>query len=178
MASKGIPSEQLYGFDLVDDFVDLGYELFRDRDRFKATFAKGDILALPDSDKGKDLNKLVGPMDVIFCSSFLHCFDWDDMVNAVKRIISFSRMRPGSLVVGKQLGSAKAGSYKMPTSSGSMWRHDPESLARLWRQAGQETHTRWHIESEFYEGFELNMNMKQKWADPDQSMLRFKATRL
>ena len=178
LVHKGIPSEHLYGFDLEDGFIELGYELFRDREVLKATFASGNILEDPTSAEGRRLSKFVDSMDIIFCSSFLHCFDWDDMVVAAKRLISFTRPRAGSLIIGKQLGSGSPGSYKMSTSTGTMFRHDPGSMRKMWEEAGRATGTRWTVDAEFYDGLELKSNMKQKWADKDQSMMWFKATRM
>ena len=33
---EGAPSERMYGFDIETGFFDVGYELFRDEERFKA----------------------------------------------------------------------------------------------------------------------------------------------
>jgi hypothetical protein len=40
-----IPAKQLYSFDLEPAFIDLGYELFRDKEKLCATMLSGDLLA-------------------------------------------------------------------------------------------------------------------------------------
>jgi len=55
----GAPGQNLYGFDVVD-FWELGFEMFRDRDRFGARFVRADVLA----DDGK-LEEFEGWLDVV-----------------------------------------------------------------------------------------------------------------
>ena len=174
----GIDSAQLYGFDLEQAFIETGYELFLDRGRLKSTFVAGNVLAAPDSEEGRQLVTFDGKMDIVFCSSFLHVFDWDQMVLAVKRLVALTKPRAGSLVVSKQLGSVNAGRQKMPTSSGFNYRHNAESIKRFWVQVGEETGTRWDVEADIYEGlWELGDNQNHAWSEPNQRMLWFKAKR-
>lgn len=177
LVQGGIPSSQLYGFDLEADFIDLGYQLFRDHDKLQATFVSGDVLAGPNAPEGQELSKLQGQIDVVFASSFLHVWDWDDMIKAAKCLISMTRPQPGSMVVGKQLGSFQAGQYKMPTSSGSNYRHNVESMKRFWQQIGVETGTSWKVEAGVYQGHELTENRNHAWSEPDMCMVWFNAVR-
>lgn len=41
----GVPGECLVGLELEAGFIDLGYELFRDRDTLKARFISGSIIS-------------------------------------------------------------------------------------------------------------------------------------
>ena len=43
---NGAPSETLTGTELERDFIDLGYELYKDRDSLKTTFVSGDFFNL------------------------------------------------------------------------------------------------------------------------------------
>ena len=58
--------------------MELGYQLFRDRDKLQATFVSGDVLAPSASPEGAELITLEGKMDVVFASSFLHVWDWNE----------------------------------------------------------------------------------------------------
>ena len=118
LANEGIPSSQLYGFDLEPKFLDLGYDLFRDRGKMQATFVVGDILAAPFLAKGRGLSSLEGKIDIVWASSFLHVWDWDEMILAVRRLLWLTVPKAGSMVVGRQLGSTEAGTHPMPTTSG------------------------------------------------------------
>ena len=87
LVQDGVHSSQLYGFDLEPDFIELGYHLFRDRDRLQAIFVSGDILAEPTMPEGQELARLQGQIDIVFASSFLHVWDWDDMIKAAKSLV-------------------------------------------------------------------------------------------
>lgn len=92
----GAPSDNLFAADIVNHW-DLGYEFFRDTDKFSAKFIETDLLNPND-----ELKALEGKMDVISVTHVLHQWDWDGQVIAAKKLVSFSR--PGSLVVGYQAG--------------------------------------------------------------------------
>ena len=176
--SYHIPATQLYGFDLEPRFTNFGYELFRDRGSLNATFLSGDITAAPESSGAGDLDSLVGRMDIVFASSFLHVWDWDDMMHATKRLVSFLKPRPGSMVVGRQLGSLVAGSHAMPTKTGCNYRHNVESMRRFWEQIGREMNMRWTLEGGLYEGEETIGNQGASWSEPNMRMLWFMAVRV
>ena len=177
LVQAGIPSSQLYGFDLEQRFTDLGYELFQDRDRLQATFLSGDVLAEPGSKESGQLDELLGKIDIVLASSFLHVWDWDDMLVAIKRLVSFTKPQAGSMVVGRQMGSSVAGSFSMPTKKGSNYRHNVESMQKMWKQLGAETGTEWKVEGSLYEAEELRRNMHLSWAEPNMCALWFTATR-
>ena len=177
LVRDGVPSAQLYGFDLEPEFIDLGYRLFRDRDKLQATFVSGDVIAGPTAPEFQELGRLHQQIDIVFASSFLHVWDWDDMIKAAKCLVSMTRAQPGSMVVGKQLGSLHARQYKMPTSTGFNYRHNPESMRRFWQQLGEETETSWKVEADVYQGHELTENKNHAWSEPDMRMLWFSAVR-
>lgn len=111
-------------------------------------------------------------MDIIFASSFLHVWDWDDTIKATKCLVSMTRPRPGSMVVGKQLGSLNACQHKMPTSSGFNLRHNAESMRRFWQQDGDEAGTSWKVEADVYQGHQLADNRDHAWSEPVQRAVR------
>ena len=178
LAHAGIPSDQLYGFDLEPRFYECGYELFRDRETLQATFVSGDVLAKPNSGESGGLDTLVGQMDVVFANSFLHVWDWEDMIEATKRLVSFTKPKKGSIVLGRQLGSVNACSHQMPTKGGSNWRHNAESMERFWRQVGKETGSEWKVEAALDDGAELKGNKGHNWSEPEMRMISWSAVRL
>ncbi|KAI9780434.1 MAG: hypothetical protein M1839_006708 [Geoglossum umbratile] len=134
----------MYGADLHPEFIDLGYELFLDKDRLQVTF-HGNVDVF-DADSA--LKQLDGTIDICHASSFFPMFDWDSQVRIAKRIIQVLKPKPGSLVLGTQKASAAPGEY------GSEWgpadktyRHDVESFEKLWMLVGQETGTQWAVDS-------------------------------
>ena len=119
----------------------------------------GNVLASSDSPEAASLAAWKGKVDILFASSFLHVFDWDQMMLAVKTLVSLSRPQAGSMITGKQMGSLLAGQYKMPTAHGFNYRHNEEIMKRFWEQVGTETNTAWQVDTELYEGlFELAEN--------------------
>ena len=142
LVADGAPSERLYAVDVVSHW-DLGFEMYRDRDRFSSThFIEADIM-FPTA----ELNALKGTVDVISITHVLHQWDWADQVRAVKRLVELSSGQ-GALVVGFQIGSkgVREKEAKGLAKSASYW-HDEGSFERMWDQVGVETGTRWVCET-------------------------------
>lgn len=143
LVSDGAPSENMYGSDLQKDFTEIGYELFKDRDTLKTTFVTADILN-PDS----DLKQLDGTIDIVHAASFFHLFDWDDQVRAAKRLVKVMKAKPGVMVDGRQIGNSNAGVVPgtlHPTKP--RFRHDADSFARMWKEVGEQTGTKWEVDA-------------------------------
>ena len=176
---EGVPGERLFGFDLEPAFVDFGYDLFRDRGRFGATLLSGDLLAAPGEEGARELDGIAGRMDVVHVASVLHVFDWDHMLRAAKRLVELTRAQKGALIVGNQMGSSNPGEYPMPTAQGRNYRHNEESMARFWKQVGDETGTSWEVQSGLFHPQVIKDNAQHSWAkaDPGLGMIWFMITR-
>ena len=111
-----VPPSQHYGFDLEPEFIDLRYRLFCDRDKLQATSVSRSIVTESTTPEGQELVRLQGHLHIIFASSILHVWTWDDMIKATKSLVSMTRPCQGPMIMGNNLGSLKAGQYKMPTS--------------------------------------------------------------
>ncbi|KAJ7669459.1 hypothetical protein DFH06DRAFT_184831 [Mycena polygramma] len=177
-----IPGAQLYGVDLEPAFIEFGYELFRDKDKLGATLLSGDLLAGPSAPASQELALIEGKMDVIHVASVLHVWAWDRMLQAAKRLVSLSRPRAGSIIVGSQMGSSSPGEYPTPMAKQfeTHYRHDPQSMQRFWKQVGEETGTSWEVEAGMYMSEVIEQNSHNSWAkmDPGMGMLWFMATRI
>ncbi|KAI1743026.1 hypothetical protein F4680DRAFT_410820 [Xylaria scruposa] len=146
LAFDGVDSSRLFGTDVEPRFLDIGYDLFRDRDKFKGRFVLGDILKQQNEDgKEKDdaLDELHAKMTFIHATSFFHLFTWDDQVRAATRMVRFLHPdRRDVMLFGRQVGTmlprdnGKAGSDKV-------YLHNAGSWQRLWDEVGQRTGTRW-----------------------------------
>ncbi|KAL2045828.1 hypothetical protein ABVK25_012033 [Lepraria finkii] len=175
---EGIPANQLYGCDLEPGFVEIGYELFRDKGRFGAHMLSGDLLADPKAPEAEQLKLLERSMDVVHVASVLHSWGWDDMICVAKRLVGFTRPKPGSMIVGNQMGSLNAGEYPMPTGKAFNYRHNVETMERFWKQVGEETGSEWKVESGLFLPAVVKENQGQSWAKNDQGlrMIWFMAT--
>ena len=148
MVADGVPSENLYGADLRLEFLELGYELFKDKDRLKTHFIEADVF--DDEGKGgKELKKLDGKIDIIHAASFLHLFTWDDQVRAGSRMVRLLRpTTKDALVLGRQLGTIKPGEYPGRRDGVTRYRHDPESFQKMWDVIGEKTGTKWRVDAQ------------------------------
>ena len=85
----GAPGENLTGSELEPAFVELGYELFRDRQKLSATFKSGDFF-------GEDVGGLEGQsFDYIWGGAFFHLFTWEEQVDAISRAVRLLKQKPG-----------------------------------------------------------------------------------
>ena len=137
---EGAPSENMYGSDLRNEFMDIGYELFLDKDTLKATFIAADIF-----DPESDLKQIEGKIDIVNAGSFFHLWEYEEQVKAAKRVVALLKPQKNSLVVGRQVGNTNAGpSAKTNTSR---FRHNEETWAALWKQVGEETDSKWEVKA-------------------------------
>ena len=72
LAEAGVPSSQMYGFDIEHRFTEIGYDLFQDRHILHAKFVSGDLLAKFGTAESGELGTLFERMDIVFASSLLH----------------------------------------------------------------------------------------------------------
>ena len=84
-------------------FLDLSYELFRDKDTMK-----GHLFAANVFDEDGALDSLQGKIDFAYLGSFLHLFGWEDQLTICKRIIKVLKPQKGSTVFGRQMGNLRA----------------------------------------------------------------------
>ncbi|PYH44042.1 class I SAM-dependent methyltransferase [Aspergillus saccharolyticus JOP 1030-1] len=192
LADQGIPSTQLYGCDLEQIFISLGYQLFRDEDRFQATFAAGDLATENDQEfeAGEIAQKLRGRISVVFASSLFHMWNYQTQLRVATRLVRLCRddqqqqqqQGKGTIIAGRQMGSILAGEHAMtgmvkdPTAT--HYRHNVESIKGFWYDVGVATNTRWRVEAGLYMAEEIEQNRHAPFADENLRMLWWCATRV
>ncbi|KAF7507576.1 hypothetical protein GJ744_010367 [Endocarpon pusillum] len=131
----GVPVDCVYGADLLAEFVDIGYDLFRDEEKLPRTHFVAPVDIFDESSRLKEFDEKV---DIIHANSFFHLFNWDDQVKAAKRAVKLMRPRMGSLILGSQIAHQESG--EVPSRPGrrsdSMYIHDERSWKRLWESVG------------------------------------------
>jgi SAM-dependent methyltransferase len=171
LAFDGAPTANLHGVDIVSHW-DVGYELYRDRDRFNARFIEADIL----STENPALQALSGRIDILSISAVLHQWNWNDQVEATKKIIAFTK--PGAIVLGYQIGNVEAKEVVNGVLHLKLWRHDPASFAKMWDQAGAETGTTWETEARLRSWEDMGWDpADQAWMEPGDRVIDFVITR-
>lgn len=142
----GAKGPQLFGLDIQPGFVDMGFDLFRDRDNLGATFVVGDVLNL-DSAR---MSQLEGRITMVHADSFFHLFDWTQQVCVGRRIVSF--LKPGTrnaMIFGRQAGVLPSKHRSPPSEqASSRYLHNAQSFQALWDTIGAITDTRWSVQVE------------------------------
>jgi ubiquinone/menaquinone biosynthesis C-methylase UbiE len=148
LAHDGAPASNIAGTDLRPEFVDLGYELFRDRDTFAAPFITGDILDPANT----SLAVLDGKYDILHTASFFHLFGWDDQVRVGERIVRFFKPDADALVLGRQVGTFSPVTVEeFKKSGGRRYLHNVETMQNLWDEIGKRTATKWKVSGRLFE---------------------------
>ena len=141
---EGVDPSRLYATDLVPEFLDLGFELFNDREKFGPdTFIAANML--DPNDEG--LKKLDGKVTIIHVANFFHLFDRDQQVSAATRMIKF--LKPGvkdAVIIGGNIGSLKPDTFTARNGT-ARFLHDPETFQEMWDEAGRKTGTKWKAAS-------------------------------
>lgn len=166
----GAHADQLHACDLEYGFIDLGYELFADRDTLQAHFFAANLF----DDNGR-LEELEGEFDFIHIGSFLHLFSQEDQLRACKRIVKLARPQKGSTIFGRQLGNVNGLEVPNMLQEGTMWQHDPQTFKHMWQVVGEQTGTNWNVRVEL--DSEEGMN-QQHWTSEGCRRLKFEVTRL
>lgn len=174
--ADGAPAQSLTGCDLHQGFIDLGYDLFRDRDTLASKFIVGDIAATQfDDDQESPFKELLGKIDIIHVSSFFHLFPLSTQLLIAKRLLLLLRPIPGSLILGRQTANIKPGVYRHGScdqTQPGMWRHDVRSWSELWEQAGKELKVQVRVEATLgmTKGFSKGAESKEtREKEPDMS---------
>ncbi|KAI1387133.1 uncharacterized protein F4822DRAFT_274999 [Hypoxylon trugodes] len=150
LAFDGVDSSRLYGTDLEPRFLEAGYDLFKDRNKFKATLVAGDMLS-QDGENGEGderLKILDGKMSIIHATSFFHLFTWENQVRAALRMVRFLNPNdPDVMIFGRHVGTTTPGNNEGARGS-KRYLHNAASWQDLWDEVGRLTGTTWRTEVE------------------------------
>jgi hypothetical protein len=146
LAFQGVPTNNMYGFDIEPRFFDIAFEFYNDRDRWKGTFITAD--ASKDLDESP-LGKLKGKMDIVWCPKFLHLYDRQGQVEMASRLIGLLKPTAGSLFVGSQNGVPQSEEIPLPSAEQKRvcWFANADDIKLMWDEVAARTRTRWNVES-------------------------------
>lgn len=148
LVADGVDGSKCYGTDLRLQFLDLGYELFRDKETLKANFIQADVF-IDDS----PLAALYGKVDIINASSFFHLFSREDQVKVARRCIKLWNGKPGNLLVGRQVGNDKPAEHVSQFGGSRVYRHNSETWQELWNEVAAESGMKFRTESDLNSRF-------------------------
>ncbi|MCJ1474295.1 hypothetical protein MMC13_002953 [Lambiella insularis] len=179
LVADGAPSENTYGIDIEGPLIDIGYELFVDREKLRTTFIVGDAY-----DPKVNWEAVNGKINIINASAFFHLFPWPKQVEACCLLVKFGRPQPGTVIIGRQMGSLTPAEFPSLIEGTTGFRHDPETLAKLWNEVGELTGTVWKIHATLdmvgimgKGDSEKDARSKPAWAEPNMRRLLFTITR-
>lgn len=146
VAAEGAPTQNMVASDVVGEYWERGFDLFRDREKMRGRFIQADLL-----DPGSELaRQMRGKIDIVIAAHFFHLFSWDMQVQAFKKVVEL--VTPTGWIMGYQIGASPAN--EMPagrtvgsSSTNAKFYHDEESFRRMWRQIEDETGIKWTIEA-------------------------------
>lgn len=138
LAVDGAPTTNMYATDIVGDFWEIGYDLFRDRGSMKARFIKADIL-----DTNSALRAWHGKIDVVYAGSVLHLFGWAKQLEAARQLVLLSKV--GTTVLACQIGRDDAEEVTSKWDGSTAFYHNVESLKKMWHIIEEDTGTRWTV---------------------------------
>lgn len=138
----------MYGTDLRQSFIDLGYDLFQDRTTAPRMIA-ADFLADPAA-SSPSLTALEGRFEIIHACSFFHVFSRDEQLRACTRALRLLHEKPGSFVFGTQPGGGAHGKPRDDPREDAAKRcwHSKETWRELWLEVGRRVGTRLEVDVE------------------------------
>lgn len=171
LVADGAPSSNIWGVDL-ENFWDLGYDMFRDREKFQAHFIQANLFDT------KELKPKLpsGGVDILFICHVLHQFSWERHVEALKCLVDLMRPVSGTQMVGFQIGNNDARVHETYKSA-SAFLHDADSFKKLWDVVGNETGTKWDVAAKLMKVTECGWDEKGVEYMGNPSVLEFVVTR-
>lgn len=135
-----MPTANLYGCDLRLEFIDIGYDLFLDKERLASTFIVADVLK-----DDTQLMELKGQLGIIHAQYFFHLFAWEKQFQIAKQLIQLFKPDCEYLIFGGHMGKEKQSEVYHP-DTGKFFVHSHESWNRLWKEVGDATETSWEVD--------------------------------
>lgn len=135
----GVPSSNLYATDLDLSFAELGYELFRDKDRLQAHFLAADILQA-----SSPLDALDGQFGMINAQYFFHLFSWEQQLTIGKRMVRLLSKDQRGLITGGHVAGEECEQTNWLDSY--LYVHSEASFRKLWEEIGAATGTKWEVD--------------------------------
>lgn len=170
LVHDGAPATNTWGVELVGEFVDLGYELFNDRNTFESQMLKAGIF-----DVEGPLEQLTGKVDIAYLGLFLHQFDWEGQKKACEKIVQLMKNEQGVLILGQQMGNVSAHHDKKIGTG--VYKHNASSFEKLWKEVGEATGTEWKVTASLDYGLGTD-SFQKKWDDTTHRRLVFEVERL
>jgi SAM-dependent methyltransferase len=129
LAYDGAPHENIISGDLQQRFWDLGYQLYRDREKFHGVFHQGDIF------DENYLNQYNGKINILHTSAFFHLFDLPAQKQVVRQMMNLVSTKPGTIIFGRQAANTIPHRLEHPLRPGQiLYLHNEESFRAMFQE--------------------------------------------
>ncbi|KAI0888707.1 uncharacterized protein GGS22DRAFT_152199 [Annulohypoxylon maeteangense] len=135
LIADGAPGDNIYGIELNGPFIDLGYDLFRDRETLKAQLMQGDAL---DASEDSVFAKLAGTVDYIHLGFIMHVFDLEQQQLLLENCLRALKPEAGALIVGDAVGDVEG----VLSPANGFW-HSEDTFKKLWKGISEKTGQRY-----------------------------------
>lgn len=130
----GADPTRLYGSDIVAEYIDSGYELFKDEEKIPRDnfICPADLF---DTSQENQLRKLYDKVDILHATAVFHLFSGERQAEVARQCLRLVKKNPGSrsLILGGQAGNVEAQESERKDGT-KMYRHNGESWKKLWQQ--------------------------------------------
>jgi len=133
LVHDGCHPEDIYAIDIHDEYWNVGYEMFRDRETLKVNTLFTDVACKEFAIEHADL---MGKFDVVYTGAVLHVFAEDEVELFVRNI--YNVLKKGGFYFGSTGMNPEAGVTTTPTPRKDKLRylHSKESLKELFEKIG------------------------------------------
>jgi len=169
---NGCPSNNMFGIEKMQGFVDLGYGLWRDRDTLQAKFIVADLL----DRSNEEARALLGTVDIANVGMVLHVWDLEGQIKACERVVEFMNRQEGALIVGCSVGHAEPGTTRGPEGT-DIHTHNVASFKEMWVEVGRRTGSCWKVDAQMMHAGGLN-GENVNWNPRQTTRLSWEAERL
>lgn len=133
----GADPSRVFGADLVPEFIDIGYELFRDEDKFPKSehfIAPADVFDF--STESELSKKCDGKVGILYSTAVFHLFDRDLQMKMANRCLQLMAKQAGRvLICGSQGGNINAA--RRERGGSASFHHNAESWKIMWEEVVQ-----------------------------------------
>ncbi|KAI0693936.1 hypothetical protein C8T65DRAFT_667456 [Cerioporus squamosus] len=172
LAYDGYPASHILGCDLREEYIELGYTLFRDKETCPIRFFASNVFDLPASppatgpDTSKaldiatvsDLSQLYGSLTHIYTGALFHLFDKESQYGLALRLARLLKHEPGAVIFGRHQGLENEAYIEDHIGRNRRYGHSERSWPVLWKDVfaeveGEEYSKRVVVRARLTEGF-------------------------
>ncbi|TCD65128.1 Mitochondrial ATPase complex subunit atp10 [Steccherinum ochraceum] len=146
LAFDGYPATNIIAFDLRQEFIDLGFKLYHDRETSKIRFFPGDIFTVSpgtvdvkpvEFSKATKLTQLKSRVNHFYLGALFHLYDEETQYAIALAVATLLKHEKGSIVFGWHQGQEREGMLDDEKFQYLKHRygHSPASWAKMWKRA-------------------------------------------